>query len=183
MGNIDAMFAGMETAEGFGTGQYFDDGNFHIIVRSLKLVTSRNPKTVGQHYFTVECEVTKSSNTSIAVGSKRTYQVKIEGNIYAFADIKNFVFAMLGDNPEKVLPPAKDPAAHKQATAIVKALCDEEYLAKLKASQSKEDQDTIELVESLVDVPLRLEAFKKANTTKPGNFTVHKWAPLEEAAA
>jgi hypothetical protein len=174
------MFAGMDTAEGFGAGQYFEEGRFDLVVKSIKCVTSRRPENAGKHFFTAEFEVISSSNPEVAPGASRTYQVKIEGNTYAFADIKNFVFALTGTDPKNAPTPKQDPELHKFATAIAMALVDEEYAAKVAP-------EVREMVAEIAGLPVKLETFKKPTRPKPGQatgglFTIHQWSPAVEVS-
>lgn len=184
MSLIEAMFAGMENAEGFGTGQYFDEGRFLVRPKAIKLVTSRRPENAGKHFFTVEFEVLESSNPAVEIGATRSYQVKIEGNQYAFADVKGFIAALIGLDPKNLPSPQKDPRTHDLLKKITIALCDEEYAKALPAA----DAEAAAILGELAGVPVKLEAFKKATRPKapglPGGvFTVHTWAPAEAAPA
>jgi hypothetical protein len=183
MGLAEQMFSGMDTAEGFGAGQYFEEGRFDLVVKSIKCVTSRRPENAGKHFFTAEFEVVHhdpaGAGPAVPAGASRTYQVKIEGNTYAFADIKNFVFALcLGTDPKSAPTPKQDPELHKDATAIAMALVDEEYAARIQV----ERPEIAAIVAEVPGMPVKLEAFKKATRPKPGQstggtFTIHQWSP------
>jgi len=175
------LFEGMEKAEGYGTGKYFEEGKYLVRVKSLKVVKSKNPATLGFPFFIAETEVLKSNNPEVTPGVSRTYNVKIQGNQYAFADLKNFIFALALDIDPKSPPPLGDPA-HALATKIVSGAVDPEYLAKLRTT----DSGVAEIVDALPGLCVNLEAFKKATRAKPGQtqggfFTIHNWSPATEA--
>jgi len=183
MGLAEELYKDMPNAEGFGAGKYFDDGRYDLRVKSIKCITSRNASNgnAGKHFFTVEFEVLSSSNPGVEVGESRSWQVKIEGNTYAFSDIKNFIFALcLDTDPKDAPPPKKNPELHAMATNIAMALSDEEFAAKA-------DDVTQAFVADVVGMPVKLEAFKKATLAKPGKpagvFTLHQWSPATAAPA
>ena len=162
------MFAGMDTAPLFGTGQYFSEGEFVVKAKSLK-VHSGYKGTV----FIAEFEVVESNNTADPPGATRSWVVKMGAqNKNAFSDIKSLMFALALDvDPKKVPPPESDPAIHAQATEFVKIACDADY-AKSKGADPTQ----------LEGMPVRLSTFGKKTRPSPekpqgGTFTVHAWAP------
>lgn len=194
MSNIEAMFAGMDQANLFGTGQWFAEGNFVCRTKSFKCIDGFKGRS-----FIAECEVVESNNPKDKPGDVRSWVVKMGGtNRNAFGDIKGMIFAAaMGLDPTKMGQPT-DPGnvvvegifsslpitqrtmtnaqAHAQATQLVMAACDADYARKVGLQPG--------MLENII---VRLQTFAKptrATQDKPqgGVFTVHKWFPATSPA-
>jgi len=167
----------METAKASGTGAYFGEGKFKVQVERVKM----NANGFRGKSFIVEFKVLETNNATQRedgtwngdpIGCTRSYVLKLD-KPQAFGDIKNLVFALIGQDPKKVGEPEQNPKAHAEATKLVKAACDANYAAAL----AKEQGVTLEDV-SLEGLSANLETFKK-KTQKGNDFTVHNWGPVE----
>lgn len=170
MPNVDEMFAGMEKAESFGSGQYVKgEGKFRLRSKAIKYNTGYKGS-----FFISEFEVVQTTNPENPVGCTRSYVVSLDKkNRYAFGDIKKLVFAMAMDtDPEKAGQPEENPELHAQATQLVKAALDAEYAAKIGMA-----------ADALIGLEVDLETIGKPMRPSPdrpqgGTFNVHKWSPV-----
>lgn len=171
MSNIEQMFAGMDKAAMFGSGQYFSEGNYRVATKSLKV----NNGFKGL-CFIAEFEVLESTSAKDPIGATRSWVVKMGAtNKNAFSDIKSLIFALTGVDPKKAGQPEENPQLHSQAAELVKAACDADYAKKIGLEP-----------DALVGIELKLQAFGKAtrpSAEKPqgGIFTVHNWSPADAA--
>jgi hypothetical protein len=170
MSQVEAVFAGLEKAQMFGSGTYFGEGNFDVRTRSLKYNNGHTGPC-----FIAEVEVLSSDQAIDPAtgkqkdppGSVRSWVVKLgPTNKNAFGDVKKFAFALLGIDSSRVGPPEDNPDLHKQAAEIVKAACDPEYAKTIKVPSSVFE-----------NIPLKLRTWAKP-TRAGGVFTMHAWSPV-----
>lgn len=165
MSGVASYFNGMDNAKAMGGGQYFKgEGRFRV--KTKRMFVNQGHK--GKFYI-AEFEVLESTSPSDPVGCTRSWAVPLEGERakYSFADVKNLVFALTGQNPKDVGDPSENPKLHQEATQLVMAACDSEYAKKNKI-------DPLDLI----DAEVGLETFSKT-TRKNQPFTVHVWSPVE----
>lgn len=176
MSNIEAMFAGMETAKQMATGQHFKgEGNFVLQPKLMKVNSGHKGR-----FFIAEFTVLESSSPLDPVGCTRSWAVPLEGerSKYSFGDIKGLIFAISGDDPKTVGAPEESPKAHQEAAQMVMAICDADYAKK---------HGLEEVASLLLSNQIKLTTFFKSTRPTPqkpqgGTFTVHQWSPADAPA-
>jgi hypothetical protein len=169
--DLDQIFGNMEKASMSDKGSFFPGGLYTCALKSMEY---RNGFK-GQS-FIAKFEVLESNNPDCAVGSTRSWIVKLdkqETKEQAMGDIKALIFALLGKSAKDVGSADKNPLAHKQAVALFKAHIDENYGPKFKAEFGVD-------APSLVGRPVSLEA-TSVKTKAGGDFTRHSWSPKKAA--
>ncbi len=173
--NIDALFGNMAKADINGSGTYMGEGLYVVEIKTIFVKEGRNPAKPGDS-FICEFTVLESSNANHAPGSSGSYVLKFS-NPYTLGNIAELVIALLGYENSK--ENQKNSDIREQADVVVRATCGSDKgkaeLAELRAALG-EDYGT------LTGKKLRLECVKKPTLPKngkpAGEFTVHKWSPL-----
>jgi hypothetical protein len=169
---VEQYFAGMDSAKPMGNGQYVKgEGKFVVTTKRMWV----NDGHKGR-FFIVEFSIDSSTSDKDPVGCTRSWAVPLTGERakYSFGDIKNLIFALVGQNPKDVGDPSENPALHSEATQLVMAACDPAYAKKNGLDATL-----------LIDQQVQLETNAKETRPKPGQsvggtFTVHTWSPATE---
>jgi hypothetical protein len=179
MSDLEALFGGMALAESSGQqADFFKGGVYSVTTKSFEFRDGYKGKS-----FIAKFVIDASNNPEVAVGSTRSWIVKLDGTkeqkTRAMGDIKNLFFALQGLNPDKVKKPEIDPTTHKEASHAFFCSVDAEY-AKTKG-------EGIEHLD-FIGLPVKLEATEVDTKPKvvggaPGKFTRHAWMPSEETTA
>lgn len=148
-----SMFDGIEDAEVFERGVYFN-GGFDGVVEITKTVQNRSRK--GEDAFIVEMKIVEGGNDTDKIGMKRSWYVKVNDSF--LGNLKAWAAAVLGYETSD-----KDGIAKDIAPSLSRWL--------EKAVNSPEKNAFIGRQVKLTTVPI---------TTKEGRpFTRHDWAPAE----
>lgn len=172
--SIEDMFAGMDTAQGSNSGVFFTGGNYDV---ELKEIEYRPNGYKGKSVF-FRFKVTTSNNAEHSVGSTRVWICKLgkkpDEDKRTMADIKNLIFALLGQSSKEVGSPEQNPKVHQQATALFLAACDPQYA-------KKNNLDPEALIGRTCHLECQVVELKpKPGQTEKGQFTRHIWSPVEE---
>lgn len=174
MSDLDSLFADMAGASGSSSGVYFTEGTYTVTLKQIEYIPNGYKGKSCKFHFTVDT----SSTEEVKAQSSRVWICKLDKskdqNKRTFADIKNLVFALTGQDPVALKDPAAQPKAHEQATAAFKAAIDATFAAESKIPQT-----------FLIGRKCALEAQKITTAAKEGKpageFTRHVWSPLPKA--
>lgn len=179
MDDLDALFNYMDTASSSGdSGVFFDPGTYTVALKAIEYIPEGFKGKSCKFHFTVKT----SSNADCPEQSTRSWIVKLDKtkdqNVRTLSDIKNMIFALLGQDPRELRSAEKNPKAHAQASALFKAAISPAFAASHNPPLSPK---------FLVGRECQLEA--QQVPTKPkfeggpaGKFTRHVWAPTPKTS-
>lgn len=159
------LFSKVADADVTGGGVYFEPGQYRVEIEAVKTVRSQRN---NHDYWIVECLIKDSDVESRPAGSRASQVVDI-GNVMGPVNIKAFVAAASGIDPEDDEINEKLIAAWEELTGqelsieeICELVCDE-----------KENP--------LGGLELDLECRTIKTRAKGTDFTKHFWRPIQEA--
>jgi len=167
--DIDDTFADMYRAPPPGRGGNYinEDGVFKVELTKVFGKSGFKGKS-----FIAEFKILESNVDSIKVDSTKSWTVKFD-NAMNLSDMKAFMLAVAG------LPATTtDPEANKQATYLAYAAAGP-LVAGDGANKARKLLGEGFSEDMFAGIQLRLETRTRPNTTKPGNFTIHAWAPAD----
>lgn len=166
MSNIDQLFSGMAKADINSSGTYMGEGLYVVETKNLFVKTGRNPAKPGDS-FICEFTILASNNPNHAIGSTGSYVLKFS-NPYSMGNIVELVMAILGYQNTK--DNQSNATIRNEVDLVTRAACGSDTAKTALGADYAEGM--------LIGTRLRLECTKKP-TVKGGEFTVHKWAPVQ----
>lgn len=154
---MGSMFAGMQKAEVFTQGSYFEPGEYRAVIKEVLYKDTRKsgPAVI------VEFELTESSNPTAPVGAKRSWVQTLKNKDVAFPNLLGFLAVLFDMDPNN--------GQHVQWVNSQLAPHSERFMEEVTTSQTVNGA-------SVKGKEIRISAF--AHTTKVGQtITRLRFAP------
>ncbi len=154
---IPDPLSGIGEAEVFTKTPFFPVGNFLIDTTEMKLVISKNPKTLGHVIIILECTIVESDVVGVARGN--SYAQTINLSTYGKGDLQALITALHGGRPG-------DPqwVGHLNSQGAYSSQAIQHYVGPTNPMRGKR---------------LSLCTIAKQSSKTPGKvFTVHNWMPV-----